>query len=79
VTAAAGFRLTGPALDEGQREVLSAALSDAIRHREARGSTGYCSDCEADPSALCPDHSADEQLADSYLQLAAELGIGVSR
>ena len=78
MTAPAGFRLTGPALDDGQREVLAAALSDAIEYREARGSGDYCATCEASPSGLCDDHAADVDLFISYQQLAAELGIEVS-
>lgn len=83
---ATGFRLTGPALDEGQREVLAAALSDAVHYRDP---DGFCADCEAIPACpvpgepgrlapgLCDDCAADLNLTDAYLQLAEELGIGV--
>jgi len=73
----AGYVLTGPALAEGQREVLAQALADAITYREP-GSPSDCAGCENYPdAALCDDHAADLDLIDAYLALARELGIEV--
>jgi hypothetical protein len=79
MTAPAGFRLTGPALAEGQREVLAQVLADAIEYRDLRVNSGHCADCEDHPADLCDDHAADLNLTDAYLALAAELGIEVPR
>ena len=78
MTAPAGFRRPGPALDEGQREVLASAVADAIAHRSEHAD-GYCSGCEAHPAGVCDEGAADLDLADAYLHLAAELGIEVDR
>jgi hypothetical protein len=78
VTAPAGYRLIGPAVTGDQREVLAAALSDAIGYREARGSGDYCTDCEARASGICDDHAADLDLAVAYQLLADELAVEVS-
>jgi hypothetical protein len=59
--------LTGP-----QREVLTAALSDAIEHRTPGGD---CTDCEAHAAGLCEDHAGDLDLTDAYLALGRELAI----
>jgi hypothetical protein len=75
---ATGFRLTGPALDEGQREVLASALADAIEHRSEHAD-GFCAACEAHPAAICDEGAADLELAGAYLALAAELRIEVDR
>jgi hypothetical protein len=69
------YALEGPALDVGQREVLAAALSDAIAHR-GEHADGHCADCKA---ARCDEGAADLSLAGAYLHLAAELGIEVPR
>ena len=76
MTAPAAFRLTGPALDDGQREVLTQALADAITYRDP---TGLCTGCEDSPAGICDAHAADLDLTDAYLHLAAELGIEVDR
>jgi len=59
-------------------EVLASALADAADYREQRA-TKPCATCEATASDICPDHEADFDLSDSYLALAAELGIEVQR
>jgi hypothetical protein len=59
---------------DAQREVLAQALADAITYRDP---AGFCPGCEQDPYGLCDDHAGDLDLTDSYLQLAAELGIEV--
>jgi hypothetical protein len=74
----AGYALEGPALDQGQREVLAAALPDAIAHRREHAD-GECAGCDADPSLLCDEGAADLDLADAYLALARELGIEVDQ
>lgn len=60
------------ALDEGQREVLAQALTDAIAFRDP---VGGCDECERRASGLCDDHAADLDLTDAYLALAQELGL----
>jgi hypothetical protein len=74
----AAYALEGPALDEGQREVLAAALSDAIAHR-GEHADGYCADCEAHPAGLCDEGAADLDLCDAYTALGRELGLEVDR
>jgi hypothetical protein len=71
------YALEGPALDAGQREVLAAALSDAIAHR-GEHTDGSCADCEAHPAGLCDEGAADLDLAGAYRALGRELAIGVS-
>ena len=66
-------------LDDGQREVLAAALGDAIDYRDLRVNGGQCADCEAHPAGLCDDHAADVSLADAYIVLGRELGIEPGR
>ena len=66
-------------LDAAQREVVAAALSDAIGYRDLLVNSGQCADCEADQSGLCSDHAADRDLADAYLHLAAELELELDR
>ena len=66
-------------LDADQREVVVAALSDAIDYRDLRVNSGQCADCDADPSGLCSDHAADCDLADAYPHLADELGLELDR
>jgi hypothetical protein len=63
-------------MDNGQREVLAAALSDAVNYRDP---WGECTDCDARTDGLCLDHSADLSLTDAYLQLANELGLELDR
>jgi hypothetical protein len=65
-------------LDSGQREVLAAALADAIAFR-SQHTDGPCADCDADPSLLCSEGAADMDLVDAYQALAAELGLEVDR
>ena len=72
----AGYALTGPALDAGQREVLAQALADAITYRNP---TGLCTGCKDSPAGICDDHAADLDLTDAYVALAAELGIEVAQ
>ena len=62
-------------MDAGQREVLAAALADAIEHRT---SAGACEDCDTRPEGLCNDHAADLDLTDAYIALSRELGIEVA-
>jgi hypothetical protein len=69
------YALSGPALDEGQREVLGAALSDAIAHRSEHAD-GHCADCRA---GACDEAAADASLAEAYLALGRELAIRVER
>ena len=66
-------------LSREQREVLAAGLADAADFREGRASDSSCADCEAHPAGLCDDHSADLDLHDAYVQLAAELGLEPER
>jgi hypothetical protein len=61
-------------MDTGQREVLAAALADAVRYRTPEA---LCEDCETRPEGLCDDHAADLDLTDAYLALGCELGIEV--
>jgi hypothetical protein len=63
-------------LDDGQREVLSQALADAVNYR---GPSGQCTACEAEYGGLCYDHAGDLGQSDAYLALARELGIEVAR
>jgi hypothetical protein len=73
----------GPAmavtLDDGQREVLAAALADAIAHREPARPCAGCEAYPAYPEGLCDDHAADQDLCDAYEALGRELGIEVNR
>jgi hypothetical protein len=70
---------TGAIVSADQLEVLGSALADAAEYREKRASDGTCQACDASPAALCADHEADFDLSDSYLELAAELRIEVTR
>ena len=63
-------------MDSGQREVLGAALADAIAHRTPES---YCEECEVRPEGLCNDHAADLDLTDAYIELGRELGIEVDQ
>jgi hypothetical protein len=72
------YALDGPALDAGQREVLAAALSDAVAHRSEHADS-YCGDCQADPAGLCDGGAADVSLTGAYLALARELSIEVNQ
>ena len=64
------------ALTPRQREVLAAALADAVTYRDP---SGDCTGCEAHPAGLCDDHAADLDKTDAYLELAGQLGIEVDR
>lgn len=68
---------TGPALvlSTSWEAVLGQALADAITYRQP---DGECSGCGKDPAGTCGDHQEDEQRADAYLALAAELRIDVA-
>jgi hypothetical protein len=62
-----------------QREVIGQALADAADYREARGSDSFCADCEAHPAGICPDHTAELDRCDAYLELGRQLGVDVER
>jgi hypothetical protein len=55
-------------LSEEHREVLGAALADAISYRTPEG---FCADCEAHPANLCLDCAADLDLTDAHQPGAA--------
>lgn len=69
----------GVIVSADQLEVLASALADAAEYREKRASDGTCQACDTSPAGLCADHEADFDLSDSYRELAAELGIEVTR
>ncbi len=55
-------------LTQQQAEVLGRALA----YRKERAN-GYCAACEREYGGLCYDHAGDEEAADAYEALAAEL------
>jgi hypothetical protein len=55
-----------------QAEVLGRALADALAYRKQRAGA-YCAACEREYGGLCYDHVADEEAADDYAALIAEL------
>lgn len=70
---------TGVIVSADQLEVLSSALDDAADYRERLAAAAGCPACDASPADLCAEHEADFDLSDSYLELALELGIEVTR
>jgi hypothetical protein len=67
---------TAAGLTPAQRDLLGQALADAVARREP---SGFCEDCEAHPAGLCPGHAGDLDLADAYVALGRQLGIGADR
>ena len=62
----------------GWRGILRDALTDAISYRESQ-LDNRCDGCEIHPAGLCEVHSAHLDQADAYQNVAAILGLDVTR